>query len=798
MRSYIIALFLCLPLVLHCAVREVAIDGTKPYTSIRAAVNDAVIGDIVLVHPGRYVENVNVYEKNGILICSLEYLTGDTTYVRTTIIDGSSNANSTICFTRSNQNCTIRGFTITGGSGYILNSITNPDDFYGGGLFINAGCSVSLISNIITGNKASYGGGMAIIANAIVTMSNTAIYSNVAQASGGGIHLGGTTLGQPNITFDSTNRCNIYNNFAQWGLDMHWQGCRGGRVSVYLNKFTVRTWSKYYADFQDTTVVSNSTSPYTVFSVNEGYVDPIDADLYVSPQGNDTNDGTTSSSALKTPAVAMQRINSSSENRRTVHLLAGEHRNLLMGVYLPISVKDYTTLKGESTSQTKIYAANMVDGAGAIAFGIECTGMIIQDFSISTSNAKAIIARSLFSSAVQNIVIENASVNKSLVLMGSSSSIFDMRNVTMRNNTASLYGYGLNLTGSKMKLENIIVKDSRTLSLHTGVVNRGYGGFAISVKDSLRVTNSLFINNTHFTSDSLANYRVYPTSGAFSANCLFENCLFASNRAKENSRTIEFSNNMQTDLINCTFANNYGSNRSFLLLDSSPNRIINCLFANNADSCEIKCENNTVINNCLFLRSDAIWETTSGAMIIWGENNLVGTFPQFVGGDSTSVSYYCLRDDEVLGHSPAINAGTMHYSLLPTGYVFPVFDGLGNPRIHGGSIDIGFVESPGYTSNSDMISSPYVESDIYNYPNPFNPSTTIKFNLSRSGNVEIAIYNVKGQQIKSLSHGYQKEGTHQMVWDGKDQHGSKVSSGVYFLRLKLSEKTITKKMLMMK
>jgi hypothetical protein len=85
-----------------------------------------------------------------------------------------------------------------------------------------------------------------------------------------------------------------------------------------------------------------------------------------------------------------------------------------------------------------------------------------------------------------------------------------------------------------------------------------------------------------------------------------------------------------------------------------------------------------------------------------------------------------------------------------------------------------------------------------NYPNPFNPSTRIDFSIAQDDFVSIGIYNLKGQRVKSLVKGSLKAGTHSVTWNGTDDKGSKVSSGIYFYRLESSKYTQTRKMLLKK
>jgi hypothetical protein len=85
-----------------------------------------------------------------------------------------------------------------------------------------------------------------------------------------------------------------------------------------------------------------------------------------------------------------------------------------------------------------------------------------------------------------------------------------------------------------------------------------------------------------------------------------------------------------------------------------------------------------------------------------------------------------------------------------------------------------------------------------NYPNPFNPTTKIEFVLSKSGQVKIEIFNILGEKIKTLVDQYLKAGHQTVEWDGKDELGEEVASGVYFYRLQTKDFTQTKKMVLIR
>ena len=103
------------------------------------------------------------------------------------------------------------------------------------------------------------------------------------------------------------------------------------------------------------------------------------------------------------------------------------------------------------------------------------------------------------------------------------------------------------------------------------------------------------------------------------------------------------------------------------------------------------------------------------------------------------------------------------------------------------------------TSADDNISPvPAPTLSMNNYPNPFNPETTIRFDIAKSGDVKLEIYNTKGQLVNTLINGKMSPGYHSFKWNGKDNKGQMASSGVYFYRLTTDGKALTKKMLMLK
>ncbi len=87
---------------------------------------------------------------------------------------------------------------------------------------------------------------------------------------------------------------------------------------------------------------------------------------------------------------------------------------------------------------------------------------------------------------------------------------------------------------------------------------------------------------------------------------------------------------------------------------------------------------------------------------------------------------------------------------------------------------------------------------LSNYPNPFNPSTTISYSIPTESKVELTIYNIKGQKVKTLTNDKFDKGKHSVIWDGDDDSGKSVSSGIYFYKLKSGKESSVKRMLLLK
>lgn len=169
-----------------------------------------------------------------------------------------------------------------------------------------------------------------------------------------------------------------------------------------------------------------------------------------------------------------------------------------------------------------------------------------------------------------------------------------------------------------------------------------------------------------------------------------------------------------------------------------------------------------------------IYRQDSGIHI--GDNNLLCS--QSASQENVSLVFF----DDDLNPDPQNPPETGSYCFLSQNYP-----------------NISFIYSDGPTANEENENISPAQTVIKgNYPNPFNPVTSISFSLAKDSFVEIEIYNLKGQLVKSLVNERLISGNHNVVWDGENSQGQIVSSGIYFSKLKTDgqNKSLSKMILM--
>ncbi|MBD3376425.1 T9SS type A sorting domain-containing protein [candidate division KSB1 bacterium] len=156
--------------------------------------------------------------------------------------------------------------------------------------------------------------------------------------------------------------------------------------------------------------------------------------------------------------------------------------------------------------------------------------------------------------------------------------------------------------------------------------------------------------------------------------------------------------------------------------------------------------------------------------------------------------YY--RISGLLAGEYVVQAGNFGYSSAYNGSSKTFNDT--EPITVSGEKEINFVLSPNSSTSVDEKKQPRHIRLVGNYPNPFNPETTIIYHTDRSAKVQLDIYNIKGEQINRLVDQTQSAGEYRVVWQGVDHKGEQVASGIYFYRLEIDSFQLHGKMMLLR
>jgi len=751
LKLIILFVFVSVCSLLISVIHHIKQDGTGNFTTIQEGIFTATDSDTILVYPGIYYENIDYLEKS-LTVASLYIITPEDSLINQTIIDGNQESR---CVTIEDcENISLIGFTIQNGK--VTGGSFNG---WGGGILILEVLNGIIANCKIKNNTALLGGGLFIVASDIIFKSNN-ISHNRGITQGGGIDIEGLN----NIQFDPVELNNIYLNYSSTGSDIYIYS-----PELYYN-IIVDTFTIIEPDYF---FLASLHGEYSFSSLNYK-IEQIDQDLYLAPDGDDNNSGLTEDDPLQTIAWAQTLIKRNDENPHTIHLASGTYSPTLNNQLFPVGIKH----------------------------GIKYLGTLHEE-TILDAEDQAIIFRSTYYSEneLPKLYIENVKM------------------INASNNSDS-YGAIFTLKAN-IELNNVIIDNC-------------YGdiGSAIKCRDGYYDFNNLkVLNNSGGAAIRISCIYAENPNPIMQVN--MENIIVQNNYPGQGEMAgsgggssirghSEIFGDYYTQLINCDFNSNYsnfynpqtglGGSSGLLMGDNIEIDIANCTFGDNTLSSATGCVISVVNNSVLNLYNTILFNNAGYSFNLW-ENALVNVSHSLIEGGDDNVNYYYplatvnwldgnldenpmfdsleIYPFALLENSPCINAGTLN---LPPEIVLPEFDLAGNPRIYGETIDMGAYEYQDTVSVHEDMITPVTQTKISNFPNPFNPSTTIKLDLAESGKIELAIYNIKGQKIKTLLDAYSTKGHFEIIWQGIDDNKKSVASGQYFIKLKVNgkEKAVSK------
>jgi len=406
---------------------------------------------------------------------------------------------------------------------------------------------------------------------------------------------------------------------------------------------------------------------------------------------------------------------------------------------------------------------------------------------ISGNNSGTIYSSEGLLSSNSNLNIDNCIIDNN-----SRGIVFNTGDLTINNSNLSN-----NNSNALWSNSSSAIIDSCYFSQNQFVAGANCGGGAIMIlsAESFLITNSIFKENM-ISGDggNIGGGAIYTYSDIEVKNCIFyEN--IANVSGNSNGGSAIYFNNSNSIISNCILWNNITTENGSVvsLLQESNPIFINSIIYNNSPNIIEFLETDPISYNTVSIyysniqNGEDIIHTNGFGNYFWDESNcdFNPLFVDIINGDFT-----------LLPNSPCIDAGTPIGWLIPPNFEISIDDFLGYNAI-GISYDIGVFE--GNSTAIENYSFPLKKINIVNYPNPFNPSTTIEFSIQNSSKVELSIFNIKGQKIKTLVQNQLNEGLHSIIWNGNEESGNSVSSGIYYYKLNVNGKTeAVKKCLLLK
>lgn len=681
----------------------------------------------------------------------------------------------------------------------------------GGGIDCFDYSSPNLQNVNITGNTAaSDGGGIRCLSYSNPILQNVTITNNTSSEEGGGIHCKNNSV----PIFSNINRCNIYLNYAGTdGNDLF----STEPLFVIADTFTVAQPDDYHAS-----PIENFT-----FNIINSVIEQAFQDLYISPFGSDENSGLTADDPLQTISFALLKIYGDSLNTYTIHLSEGTFSPTQTGENFPLNCKDYTSISGAEQNLTILDGEDLstvISCSGDNNFSIEnltvtngngYNGGGISFMSNSAPHLKnllitnnhgydggGIYCYSYSSPSIENVEIINnqADYRGGGILCTYSSSphilnsVIDnniapwgggirlyyncnaiIENVSISNNSASA-GAGIYCNSSDPTLQNVIISNNIA-----SATNGGNGGGIVCVRSEMTLLNTIIENNSSMRNGGGIYCILY-------SELNMENVIITNNTSNGSGGGIYCDDQYDVYAKNITFADNYAHNSGggiYLHNDYHTYLTLrNAIFWNNPPYDIGGSASVTIIS----------YSNTNygfgGPHNMWEDPLFIGTgeFPYALQEDSPcidmgypSANYYDPEDPE--------NPG---FALYPArGTITNDMGAYGGPNA--------FAWNPVSVEDDIIIVNPALCQLSQNFPNPFNPSTTIKFSIPEDSRIEISVYNIKGQKVITLANGEYAKGSYSVIWDGIDGSNNSISSGVYLYKLNVNGKTeAVKKCLLLK
>ena len=789
------------------------------------------------------------------------------------------------------NNLSVSGMTVTNGYSYyggaIISWNSNPTIenlfIYNNEAYESKGGGIALYESnpnienvIISENIALHGGGISC-ASSNPNFVNVTVSNNSANSNGGGLYCENS-----NPIFEIENRSNIYSNNAGKGQDFY----SNQFLEIAIDTFSVPFPTGFYIH------------PIENFSIDilNSIITPVNADIFVSPYGDNFNSGLTSDDPIRNINTALSIMQSDSLEAHTIYLASGVYSPTFNNEYFPIRPVDNINIQGSGEDITLFDAENnsgvfeyfniqnsyladmtIIGGSTLQGGGIYCNNSnpIISNLSLS-NNLSTESGGGIFCTSSDptlsnvKIINNNSSYYGGGVCCENSNPIFTK--VTIINNSSNMHGGGMYFNNSNPVLNDVSICDN--------LANSSGGGVYCT-----NTSNPIIINAT--ITDNLANNTGGGIFCRLNSNPEIINSILWNDIPQE----IAFHNINNSSSILIDHSNILGGEDGIVTndngevfwmdgnIDFDPHFIGEfdnpyslsifspCIDTGTPDTTGLNLSEFDILGNPRIWDGDedGIAVIDMGAYEFWDSEPVLGDINQdgildildvvqivqcVMGEQVESCELGDVNGDEIvdildivqilniiLTIEPVLSRGISEcqiqkssdqLTISPPGSIAGVQLNVrgdfvitkqnlpSNWQFHSNESKILFFSADGSALMDDLIFEYNGELNIEEtivadrsgqsitttiivyslqpaYPNPFNPKTTIRYELPRTDVVTISVYDLNGRLVERLMNAPQQAGRHQISWDA-----GRFASGVYLVKMQSSDFQSVQKVMLMK
>jgi len=776
------------------------------FSTIQAAIDAATTGDTVLVADGTYTENliidkdIKIISENG---------------AEKTIIDGGKikhviEFNSSALTTRD---CVLDGFTITNGG-----NANGSSDEAGGGINVWDG-SPTLRNLIIKGNRREMwsGGGIHVTNNANPLVEGCIIKENYAEGGGGAVDVWRASIEIINST--------IENNASTFGQAIHisTNDAVNFKPIIKINNVKINNYSDANLShllifrscslsvnnltLQDISVNGNSIELQNSKGILSGLTverDTSQNEIIKIYEGSEIDFNNLKISQCKSNDGRGIRISNNSVVTIDTLLIEDSHwvGSGDTGISILVEESNFTLDNGKFSN---IYAEG--EGSALRADGgsrVEISNTLVDSSYSKGYGGGMLFYQSDYVSIKNSSFIANRSVNG-----GGGIHVNEVDSLFLLNSTfiadSSQNGGAVELGGGKYyHLDGNVMENN--------VTTEGAGAINLWNNDKVEIFNSKFISNKS-VNDGGAIY-------SWNTDSLFiDNSTFHGNEATDGNggaMTVKGDEDspLYCEIKNTTFENNSGNWGGAIAAFEPIDMNMDSVFATgneasgNGSFIELCCgasvsiTNSTIYNNetnnndlnvgdsKLTIKNSIIWKDKIGG----GGATIEVTYSDVEGGftGTGNINANPMFCDSWSGSWPQL-AGNYHLTFLSPAI------GKGENGVNMGAFDVGCDIDNSLLSVDELIDVTPTEYALHdNYPNPFNPTTTLRFDLPEISDITLTIYNMLGQKVRTFNYQNTSAGYHSVTWDATNDYGDPVGAGVYLYQLQTKDFVKTRKMVLLK